>query len=72
MLDRLSVNSLLQSAIALMACCVVVMLAQRSWDSYARLASASCLKLRTRQIIPSRISSSQKILPSAWPPCSSA
>src|ERR1051326_6393050 len=39
MLNRLSVNSLLQSAIALMACCVVVMLAQRSWESYGRLAS---------------------------------
>src|SRR5690242_11291407 len=39
MLNRLSVNSLLQSAIALMACCVVLMLAQRSWESYDRLAS---------------------------------
>jgi len=41
MLNRLSVNSLLQSAIALMAFFVVVMLAQRSWDSYERLASTS-------------------------------
>ena len=41
MLNRLSVNSLLQSAIALMAFFVVVMLAQRSWDSYGRLASTS-------------------------------
>jgi methyl-accepting chemotaxis protein len=41
MLNRLSVNSLLQSAIALMACVVVVMLAQRSWDSYDRLSSSS-------------------------------
>jgi methyl-accepting chemotaxis protein len=39
MLNRLSVNSLLQSAIALMAFFVVIMLAQRSWDSYGRLSS---------------------------------
>ncbi len=39
MLNRLSVNSLLQSAIAAMAFFVVVMLAQRSWDSYGRLVS---------------------------------
>jgi methyl-accepting chemotaxis protein len=39
MLNRLSVNSLLQSAIALMAFFVVLMLAQRSWESYGRLAS---------------------------------
>ena len=39
MLNRLSVNSLLQSAIAVMAFFVVVMLAQRSWESYDRLAS---------------------------------
>ena len=41
MLNRLSVNSLLQSAIAVMAVVVVVMLAQRSWDSYDRLSSTS-------------------------------
>ena len=39
MLNRLSVNTLLQSAIALMAFFVVIMLAQRSWDSYDRLSS---------------------------------
>ena len=39
MLNRLSVNSLLQSAIALMAFFVVLMLAQRSWDSYGGLSS---------------------------------
>ncbi len=41
MLNRLSVNSLLQSAIAVMAVVVVVMLAQRSWESYDRLSSTS-------------------------------
>ncbi len=41
MLNRLSVNSLLQSAIAVMAFFVVIMLAQRSWDSYDRLSSTS-------------------------------
>ncbi len=41
MLNRLSVNSLLQSAMAVMAFCVVMMLTQRSWDSYDRLASTS-------------------------------
>src|SRR5689334_8240176 len=39
MLNRLSVNTLLQSAIALMAFFVIVMLVQRSWDSYGRLSS---------------------------------
>jgi methyl-accepting chemotaxis protein len=39
MLNRMSVNTLLQSAIALMAFFVVLMLAQRSWDSFDRLAS---------------------------------
>ncbi len=39
MLNRLSVNSLLQTAIGVMAFFVVMMLAQRSWDSYDRLSS---------------------------------
>jgi methyl-accepting chemotaxis protein len=41
MLNRLSVNTLLQSAIALMAFFVVAMLAQRSWDSFGRLSSTN-------------------------------
>src|SRR5436305_1458513 len=43
MLNRLSVNSLLQSAIAVMAFFVVVMLAQRWWDSLERLSSSGKL-----------------------------
>ena len=41
MLNRLSITTLLQSAITLMAFFVVAMLAQRSWDSFGRLSSTN-------------------------------
>ena len=41
MLNRLSVNTLLKSAITAMAVVIVVMIAARAWDSWQRLSATS-------------------------------
>ena len=52
MLNRLSVNALLKSVIALMAAAVIVMLALGSWDSWRRLQSVNRITVAAVDFLP--------------------